>query len=111
MVKMLRSLRKGRGMTMKELGKLIGVSESAISQYETDKREPDYSTLQVLSDYFGVSTDYLLGRTDEKEKPTPVSEGGPVDQMTARLNELLEQANPATKKAMIDLLEQLQPKE
>lgn len=57
---MLRKLRKAKGISMKELGLKIGVAESTISQYETGKREPDFETLLKLSEFFDVSTDYLL---------------------------------------------------
>ncbi len=53
---------------MKELGKKIGVSESAISQYETRKRQPDNETLIKIADVLGVSSDYLLGLSSQKEK-------------------------------------------
>ena len=55
---------------MKELGQVIGVAESTISQYETGKRQPDYETLLKLGEYFGVSVDYLLGA---EKKPTAES--------------------------------------
>ena len=57
----LRVLRKKCGITMKELGDRLGVSESAISHYETGKRQPDFETLLRLGEFFGVSVDYLLG--------------------------------------------------
>lgn len=57
----IRELRKKCGITMKALGAAVGVSESAISQYETGKRQPDYETLLKIGEYFGVSTDYILG--------------------------------------------------
>lgn len=63
----LRELRKKCGITMKELGATIGVAESTISQYETGKRQPDYETLLKLGEYFGVSTDYLLGNSAPTE--------------------------------------------
>ena len=66
----LRELRKRCGITMKELGQVIGVAESTISQYETGKRQPDYETLLKLGEYFGVSVDYLLGA---EKKPTAES--------------------------------------
>ena len=59
-MEMLRILRKKKGISMKELGSKIGVAESTISQYETGKREPDFETLLKLSEFFDVSTDYLL---------------------------------------------------
>lgn len=58
----IRELRKQRGITMKELGKVVGVAESTISHYETGKRQPDNHTLLALAEYFGVSVDYLLGK-------------------------------------------------
>ena len=54
---------------MKELGEKINVAESTVSLYENGKRQPDYETIKKLADFFGVTTDYLLERTDT---PTPV---------------------------------------
>lgn len=58
----IRELRKKQNLSMKELGALIGVSESTISLYENGKRQPDYDTLIKISNYFNVSLDYLLGQ-------------------------------------------------
>lgn len=66
-MKKLRELRKAQGMTMKQLGAMVGVSESAISQYETGKRNADYKLLLQFAKIFGVSIEYLL--TGE-ESPT-----------------------------------------
>jgi len=57
----IREIRKERGLTMKELGVVVGLAESTISQYETGKRQPDNETLLRLAEYFGVTVDYLLG--------------------------------------------------
>lgn len=65
----IRRLRKEFGMTMKELGQKLGVSESTISLYETGKRQPDNSTILAIADLFNVTTDYLLGR-EEPAAPT-----------------------------------------
>ncbi len=43
----------------------IGLTYHALSKYETSEREPDFQTLIKIADYFNVSTDYLLGRSDE----------------------------------------------
>lgn len=64
----LREIRKSKKLTMKELGAKVGVSESAISQYETGKREADYATLVKLADIFNCTVDDILGR--ELEKPS-----------------------------------------
>lgn len=63
-MKNLREIRNRQKLSMKSLGNEIGVSESTISLYETGKRQPDNDTLKKLCDYFNVSADYLLGRTD-----------------------------------------------
>ena len=60
----LRSLRKEKGMTMKQLGDYVGASESAISLYETGKREADYETLLKFAELFDCSIDYLFERTE-----------------------------------------------
>lgn len=58
----LRSLRERRRMNRKALGELCGLSRSIISQYEKGLKRPSVETLEMLADYFGVTTDYLLGR-------------------------------------------------
>jgi len=69
----LREIRKEKGITMKELGKIFGVSEVAISNYETDKREPDIKLMIKFANYFDVSVDYLLGNTKTAtQKPSGV---------------------------------------
>ena len=62
----LRELRKERGMQQRELGDLHNLSSSAIGSYERNLREPTLELLLQLSEYFGVSVDYLLCRTDER---------------------------------------------
>lgn len=58
---MLRGLRKRRGLTQAQLAQEIGVSKSSVNMYERGEREPSYSTLQKISQYFNISTDALLG--------------------------------------------------
>lgn len=64
----LRELRKKQGLTMKQLGEIIGASESTVSLYENGRREPSHETLLKLAEYFGVSVDYILrGEASEAE--------------------------------------------
>lgn len=42
----------------------LNMNQNTISRYETESREADYKTLILFADYFNVSIDYLLGRTD-----------------------------------------------
>ncbi|SHJ33040.1 helix-turn-helix transcriptional regulator, partial [Desulfofundulus thermosubterraneus] len=58
-------LRQQKGLSQAELARLLGVGQSTIAMYEKNKRLPDYQFLIRLADFFGVSTDYLLGRVDQ----------------------------------------------
>ena len=60
----LKEIRKKRGITQLKLAMDLNISQNTISRYETGEREADYATLIRLADYFNVSTDYLLERTD-----------------------------------------------
>lgn len=62
----LKKLRKEKGLYQKDVAEDIGLTASAIGFYEQGKRKPDNDTLQKLADYYDVSTDYLLGRTNER---------------------------------------------
>ncbi len=60
------SLRKEKRLTQEELASVINKKRSTVSGYETEGKEPDIETICVLAKYFGVSTDYLLGYSDER---------------------------------------------
>lgn len=62
----LKQLRGKHKLTQEEFAVKLGIARSTYSGYETGKTEPDNETLQKIADYFEVSTDYLLGRTDSK---------------------------------------------
>ena len=63
----LRALRKARKISQLKLALDMNMNQNTISRYENGEREADYETLIRFADYFDVSLDYLLGRTD-KEK-------------------------------------------
>lgn len=63
----IKELRKASHLTQEDLGKIIGVSKYAILLYEKGKNCPEMKGLVGLADYFGVSIDYLVGRTDNPE--------------------------------------------
>ena len=66
--KRLSLLRKQAGISQKQLGEVIGLSNKAICTMENGTRETTFEKLVLLAEYFHVSTDYLLGVTDT---PTP----------------------------------------
>lgn len=60
----LKHLRQKRGISQLKLAMDLGLNQNSISRYESGEREADYQTLIRLADYFNVSIDYLLERTD-----------------------------------------------
>ncbi len=60
----LKSLRQSKNLTQKQLATEINASERGIQNYEAGVRKPTYDILISLADYFDVSIDYLVGRTD-----------------------------------------------
>ena len=63
----IRSERVRLGMTARELADKVGVSESTITAWENEKRDPNLSYLVGLAKMFGCSVDYLLGLSDERK--------------------------------------------
>ena len=89
-MKTLRILRKNKGLSMKELGEIIGVAESTISQYETGKREPDFETLLKLGEFFNVSVDYLLRGDSLSEGKAPTLNKKDERDIKKKMDEMLE---------------------
>lgn len=58
-------LREKRGLTQEDLSTKLGISRASLSHYETNRRQPDYETLRNIANFFDISTDYLLGRTND----------------------------------------------
>ena len=56
----IQSLRKSKGISQEELADKIGVSRQAVSKWESEQSSPDIEKIILLSDYFDVTTDYLL---------------------------------------------------
>lgn len=59
------ALRKNRNLTQDDMSTTLGISRAALSHYEKGRREPDYDTLINIADFFKVSLDYIMGRTDD----------------------------------------------
>lgn len=73
MLENLKLLRSAAGISQKALAEAIGVSQQSINKYENHNIEPDIATLSRIADYFHVSIDYLVGRTNCLQ--LPVSKG------------------------------------
>lgn len=64
----IKTLREERGLGVRQLASMLGITHSSISQYENCKRVPDIDTCKLFADFFGVSCDYLIGLSDERER-------------------------------------------
>ena len=60
----LKLLREEKGLFQSDIAKILGVSVAAVGFYENEKRDMSPETIIKLAEYFGVSTDYLLGKSD-----------------------------------------------
>ena len=63
----IKQLREELGLKQEELANKLSISPSAIGMYETNKREPNNELTIKLADFFGVTTDYLLGKSDVRK--------------------------------------------
>ena len=71
----LKELREAAGYkSQQSFADAFGVAQSTVGNWEAGKREPNYDTTMRLAHFFGISLDYLLGRTDEKETLTQEGE-------------------------------------
>lgn len=92
----LKQLRKEKSITIEKLAEDLGSAKSTISRYENGLREPKKDFLEMLSTYFDVSIDYLLGRTNERnlhtEKEKTSSDGIDLDKKDIEeiIDELLQ---------------------
>ncbi len=63
----LKELRKKKNISQLKLALDLNMNQNTISRYENLEREADYETLIAFADYFGVSLDFLLGRTENEK--------------------------------------------
>lgn len=75
--RVMRMLRKERGLKQKEVAEQLGVGQAILSHYENGKRECGIDFLVAVADFYGVSVDYLLGRTSSRNGMVVFSENLP----------------------------------
>lgn len=85
----LRALRNQKGMTQQELSDSMGISKSALNMYERGARQPNFETLELIADYFNVSTDFLLGKEDVMHCPICFVSYNPLDDSDSKNHEII----------------------
>ena len=68
----IRDLREDRDLLQKDIAKILNCSQVCYSRYESGKRDIPTDVLIKLADFYEVTTDYILGRTDKHENSIPV---------------------------------------
>lgn len=104
----LASLREERGIYQKELAAILKVSVGTISNYENNIHFPDQEALLQLADYFGVTTDYLLGRTPYRYPLETLHEECAPDVTISDLVETIRRFNAQNIASLLDYLDLLE---
>ncbi len=82
--KRLRILRDRKGFNQEQIAKAIGISRASYSHYETNRVEPDLEIIRLLSEFHNVSTDYLLGKTDQPQVIESDEKAALIEEMARR---------------------------
>lgn len=72
----LKKLRNDKGLYQKDIAKMLDIAVSTYSYWESGTNEPDQKSLIKLADYYGVTTDYILGRTSNLDEELIKKAGG-----------------------------------
>lgn len=96
----LKDLRNEKGISQDKLAEDLDTTRSAIGNYETGRRTPNYETLEAIADYYNVDMMYLLGKQTEKRlKSVPNFVPG-----TAEIIDLYSRVTPEQREAVLNLL-------
>lgn len=100
----LKKLRIDKNITQKEASEKIGVSYSAYQKYESGERELGANAVKKLADFYGVTTDYLLGR---EPLPNPFADLNLSEDDEKEVIEKYMSLPPEIRATMLDVLRQL----
>ena len=86
----LKEERSRKNLTQKQVEELTNINYKTLSGYENDVSDPDLATLSILARLYAVTTDYLLGNTDERRPVNPSTGKEASARETRQLEQLLE---------------------
>lgn len=102
---LLKTLRQERGVSQTKLAKEVGVSPGNVGDWEIGRSKPGYAAIVELSRFFGVSADYLLGLTSDRQGVAGVScDGVPLSPMENDLIAMLRLLPDDARKEIFDLV-------
>lgn len=105
----LKALRSERGMSQTEFANKIGVAQNTVSNWENGNRLIDTETVARIADYFGVTIDYLLGRTDDMNQ-NPGEENISFDDFTYAMYNESKELTEEDKQALLGMARLLKKK-
>jgi HTH-type transcriptional regulator, competence development regulator len=91
--KRLKYLREKFNYSQKKVAEAIGISNVQLSRYESGDRNPDPELIAAFADFYGVTTDYILGRTDDPQGYAPETDIDDIKELNtlAKINELIKE--------------------
>ena len=97
----LRQLRDSIGLNQKDFAASIGMKQTTYNGYETGKHKPKSDVLIMIADKYGVTVDYLLGKS---ERSAPVSESGPASPERQALLDAIKDMDEDTVRAVLEVV-------
>lgn len=85
------TLRKSKGMSQEQLAEAVGVSRQAVSKWESEQASPDPEKIVILSEIFGVTTDYLLKGTEPEKEAEKKTEEKKTEDTHMTVGDVLDQ--------------------
>ncbi len=85
------TLRKSKGMSQEQLAEAMGVSRQAVSKWESEQASPDPEKIVILSEIFGVTTDYLLKGTEPEKEAEKTTEEKKTEDTHMTVGDVLDQ--------------------
>lgn len=103
----LKELRENLGLSQRALAGKLGVSQSTIGMWESGQREPNFKMVEELANFFDVTADYLLGRTDNKNPVTDNSSDIGFDDFTYAMHNESKELTDDDKQMLLDMARML----
>lgn len=101
----LRGMREDRDLTQSDIAQVLGTRQTYYSRYETGEHEVPTRVLDTLADYYGVSVDYLLGRTDSVLGVDALNHPVTLERTAGRLLSEILALNEKNRQAVVDYVE------
>ena len=101
----IRTRRRILGLTMKQLANIVGVTEAAISHYETGRREPDNDMLLRIANALGVTVDYLISNEESPDMVTAQEKAPEDDPLTEQIMAKARQMNEEELRQLLRIMD------